>query len=195
MTDGPRLVAGLGNPGAGYQATRHNAGFWLVDALAARNGGSWSTQARFQGAVARITIGSQDVWLLKPDTFMNRSGQAIRALADFYKLPPEAILVAHDDLDLPPGTVRLKRAGGHGGHNGLRNIHQHLGSAEYLRLRVGIGHPGHRDGVLNYVLGKPSAADAQAIAAAVDRAAEATELLMRDGWDRACQLLHSPPTS
>lgn len=190
MPDAIALIAGLGNPGAGYAQTRHNAGFWFADRLAAVFGGRFRSESRFHGQVARIGIAGENLWLLKPDTFMNRSGLAVQALAAFYKLPPAQILIAHDELDLPPGTARLKRGGGHGGHNGLRDLHRCLGP-DYARLRIGIGHPGHRDMVLNYVLGKPSASDARAIEAAIDDSVAAMRVLFEGGWDRATQTLHT----
>jgi PTH1 family peptidyl-tRNA hydrolase len=186
-----RAVVGLGNPGAEYERTRHNAGFWFVDRLAAR--GSFRVESKFQGELAKLRIGGQDLLLLKPATFMNRSGQAAQALATFYKIAPEQILVAHDELDLPPGTARLKRGGGHGGHNGLRSLHQHLGE-NYARLRIGIGHPGHKDQVLDYVLGRPGATDLAAIEDALARAQAALDtLLATSSWDKAAQQLHTDP--
>ncbi|MEQ8511342.1 MAG: aminoacyl-tRNA hydrolase [Algiphilus sp.] len=189
-----RLIAGLGNPGPGYAATRHNAGFWFVDALAAHAASSWKAERRFSGETSRLPTAAGDLWLLKPDTFMNRSGQAVRAVCDFYKIAASEVLVVHDDLDLPAGTVRLKRGGGHGGHNGLRDIHRHLGTPDYCRLRVGIGHPGQQQEVLNYVLGKPTAEESRAIGEALVRAAEALDTLLSSGWERACTQLHTAPT-
>ena len=147
-----RLIVGLGNPGADYDKTRHNVGFWLLDSLARRYGGVFRREAKFHGEACQVSVDGHPLWLLKPQTFMNRSGASVIALARFYKLVPEAILVVHDELDLPPGAVRLKRGGGHGGHNGLRDIIQQLGSREFLRLRLGIGHPGDSRAVINYVL-------------------------------------------
>lgn len=189
-----RLIAGLGNPGPGYKATRHNAGFWFVDALAEHAASSWKKESRFSGDVARLPTAAGDLWLLKPDTYMNRSGQAVRALGDFYKISPPEVLVVHDDLDLPAGTARLKRGGGHGGHNGLRDIHRHLGTPDYCRLRIGIGHPGQQQEVLNYVLGKATPDEARAIGDALVRSAEALDTLLTDGWDRACTRLHTDPS-
>ncbi len=147
-----KLIAGLGNPGPQYEHTRHNAGFWLVDLLARKYGDMFRSESRFKGDTCRISIEGQSVWLLKPMNFMNRSGEAIAKLAHFYKLPIESILVAHDELDLPPGIVRLKKGGGHGGHNGLRDSIRHLGRNDFLRVRIGIGHPGSSAEVTNYVL-------------------------------------------
>lgn len=147
-----RLVVGLGNPGPQYAQTRHNAGFWLVDELARQHGVQFRPDGKAHGESCRIALAGQELWLLKPLTFMNRSGLAVAALARFHRIAPPEILVVHDDLDLPPGTVRLKQSGGHGGHNGLRDLIAHLGSPDFLRLRLGIGHPGDRRDVLDYVL-------------------------------------------
>ncbi len=185
------LIAGLGNPGADYAATRHNAGFWFVDALAAAHGASLRAEAKFHGELGRAAVGGHDVWLLKPTTFMNHSGQAVAAVARYYKLAPEQILVAHDDLDLPVGTARLKRGGGHGGHNGLRDIINHLGSRDFLRLRLGIHHPGDSKAVVDYVLGRPSAADREAIEDAIARALEVMPLVVSGDLERAMNRLHS----
>lgn len=193
MTQPIRLIAGLGNPGAGYHATRHNAGFWFVDALAQHVGAPWKKESRFSGETARLQADGHDIWLLKPATFMNCSGQSVRALADFYKIAPHEILAVHDDLDLPAGAARLKRGGGHGGHNGLRDIHRHLGGPDYLRLRVGIGHPGQQQEVMNYVLARPTPEQSRAIGDALVRAAEALDTLLSQGWDRACTQLHTDP--
>jgi PTH1 family peptidyl-tRNA hydrolase len=152
---GIRLIVGLGNPGREYEATRHNVGFWWVDALAAEAGAQLRPEARFHGLAARISRVSRELWLLEPQTYMNHSGRAVGALAAYYKIAPEEILVVHDELDLPPGTVRLKKGGGHGGHNGLKDIVAHLNTAEFWRLRLGIGHPGERSEVSNYVLNAP----------------------------------------
>ena len=185
------LIAGLGNPGADYAATRHNAGFWFVDALAAAHGASLRAEAKFHGELGRAAVGGRDVWLLKPTTFMNHSGQAVAAVARYYKLAPEQILVAHDDLDLPVGTARLKRGGGHGGHNGLRDIINHLGSRDFLRLRLGIHHPGDSKAVVDYVLGRPSAADREAIEDAIARALDVMPLVVSGDLERAMNRLHS----
>jgi peptidyl-tRNA hydrolase, PTH1 family len=164
-----RLVVGLGNPGNEYAATRHNAGFWLLDRLAERERLSFKRESKLQGELARLG-GRHDCWLLKPSTFMNLSGDAVGATARFYRIEPGEILVVHDELDLPPGAVRLKRGGGHGGHNGLRDIQQKLGTGDYLRLRIGIGHPGAAERVVGYVLGRPSTDERDAIDAAVGEA-------------------------
>ena len=183
-------IAGLGNPGPEYERTRHNAGFWFADAVAERWRGSFKVESKFFGSVARVKIEGTDVLILKPSTFMNRSAQSVQALMQFYKLAPADLLVAHDELDLPAGKMQLKLAGGHGGHNGLRDIHRPLGDG-YRRLRVGIGHPGDKNLVLNYVLGRPSAADLAAIEDAIGRACAALEILSTAGWDKAAQQLHT----
>lgn len=185
-----RLVVGLGNPGADYVSTRHNAGFWFVDELARRFGGQFKPEKKFHGEMARIDIAGNDVRLLKPMTFMNRSGLAVRAAADFLKIPVQSILVAHDEIDLPPGELRLKQAGGHGGHNGLRDTTAHM-SADYLRLRIGVGHPGNASEVVGYVLKRPSKDEEPVILRAIDDAADGFEMLLKDGLQKAQTKLHS----
>ncbi len=185
------LIAGLGNPGARYAETRHNAGFWFVETLAQGAGGQFKSQARYHGQVCKVALAGQDCWLLKPDTYMNRSGQAIAALAGYYKIPAEAVLVAHDELDLPPGVARLKQGGGHGGHNGLRSTIEHLGGNGFMRLRLGIGHPGHRDLVTDYVLTKPSQDDRRAIEAAIEAAVSVVPDWVSGDRQRAMHRLHS----
>jgi PTH1 family peptidyl-tRNA hydrolase len=164
---GISLVVGLGNPGAQYARTRHNVGFWLVDRL----GASLRTDGKYHAELATVSLAGRRVALMKPTTYMNRSGQAVGAYARFFKIPAGQVLVVHDELDLPPGTVRLKQGGGHGGHNGLRDVSAQLG-ADYLRLRIGIGHPGSADLVTDYVLGNPAPDDRIAIERAIDRAIE-----------------------
>jgi len=185
-----RLIVGLGNPGAGYERTRHNAGFWFLDELARHHAGSFRGNAGYQGETCRLSIGGQGIWLLKPMTFMNRSGGSVAALARFFKFPPETLLVAHDELDLPPGTVRFKRSGGHGGHNGLRDIHAQLGSGDYRRIRIGIGHPGHAREVTDYVLQRPSDQDRELIEAAVDAAVQELPLIVAGEYAAAMNTLH-----
>lgn len=184
------LIVGLGNPGPTYARTRHNAGFELVDELARRTGASLRHEARHQGELARVGIAGADVWLLKPMTYMNLSGQAVGSVAGFYRIAPESILVAHDELDFPPGTVRLKEGGGAGGHNGLRDLIARMG-ADFWRLRIGIGHPGDRDAVLDYVLGRPPAAEAGLIHAAVLAAADTVPVMLADGAQKAMSHLHA----
>jgi len=185
-----RAIIGLGNPGAEYERTRHNAGFWFVDQLADAARASFRSEAKFQGELARISIGDGDVLLFKPMTYMNRSGEPTQKLAQFYKLTPDNLLVAHDELDLPAGTTRLKLGGGHGGHNGLRSLHQHFGP-DYRRLRIGIGHPGHKDMVHNYVLGRAGKADEQLINDSLIAAAAAMPVWLTQSWDKAVHQLHS----
>jgi PTH1 family peptidyl-tRNA hydrolase len=187
-----RLVVGLGNVGARYAGTRHNAGFWYADGLAARLGASFREDRKAHGELARTQVGSQDLRLLKPSTLMNASGRSVAAVAGFHKLPAASVLVAHDDLDLPPGAVRMKFGGGHGGHNGLRDIAAQLGTPEYWRLRIGVGHPGQRDDVIDYVLTRPAPDEREAIEAAIERAIDASEPLLASGdAEAAMQKLHS----
>lgn len=190
MSESIKLVVGLGNPGADYISTRHNAGFWFVDELAARHGGQFVGERKFQGELARIHIAGQDLRLLKPMTFMNRSGQSVRAVMDFFKLKPEEILVAHDELDLPPGTIRLKWNGGHGGHNGLRDLNNHLGR-DYRRLRVGIGHPGHASAVVGYVLKRASSEDEGLIREAIHTACDVLPDMLESGFEAGMNRLHA----
>lgn len=189
-----QLVVGLGNPGPQYVQTRHNAGFWLVEALARRYAGKFYPEAKFSGEVGRIELGGRNLWLLKPMTFMNLSGQAVVGLAGFYKLAPPAILVVHDDVDLPPGTVRLKRSGGHGGHNGLRDIIRQLGTNDFLRLRLGIGHPGHSREVIDYVLRRAPQEEQPLIEAAIADALAVFPWLVEGRLERAMNILHSRRT-
>lgn len=191
MSSSIQLIVGLGNPGPEYLNTRHNAGFWFVDQLASDSGVGFRNENKFFGEVCKLVIGGQDVWLLKPLTFMNRSGQSVVALARFYKIPPEAILVVHDELDLPPGEVRLKQGGGHGGHNGLRDIVSHLGSKEFLRLRVGIGHPGNAKQVASYVLKPPSSEDRIAMERALDAAQAEIDAIVKGDAQLVMNRLHS----
>jgi len=189
-----RLIVGLGNPGTEHETDRHNAGFWFVDQLARAHGGSWRAESRFFGEVARIAIDHHDVWLLKPTTYMNRSGQSVSALARFYRITSEALLVAHDELDLPPGTVKLKRGGGSGGHNGLKDITSAMGGPDYWRLRIGIGHP--RDlypgrQVIDFVLARPSRSEQDAIDTRMQSALDIVPLLTAGQIERAGQKLHT----
>jgi PTH1 family peptidyl-tRNA hydrolase len=190
MDNALKLVVGLGNPGPRYEQTRHNAGFWFVDLLAERARGRFAADSRFQGELARITLAGDELRLLKPTTFMNLSGQSAGAVARFFKLAPEQLLVVHDELDLPPGTARLKRGGGHGGHNGLRDLIRHVG-ADFWRLRVGIGHPGDRDQVVDYVLTRAPLEEEKAIRATLEDALVAVEKMLAQGAERAMHQLHS----
>ena len=190
MTERIRIIAGLGNPGRRYETTRHNAGYWLVEALAHRYGGQFKSDAKFHGDVAAIAVNGADVRLIKPGTYMNKSGLAVAALARYLKVPPAGVLVAHDELDLEPGTVRLKLGGGPGGHNGLKDVIAHLGK-DFYRLRIGIGHPGHRDDVIDYVLNRASAADQGLIDEAVAEAAAVIPVLLGEGDQKAMHALHS----
>ena len=188
---GLRLIVGLGNPGAEYLRTRHNAGFWFVDALAAGQDERWSFDGKLHGESCKLRIGGEPVWLLKPATFMNKSGIAVASALRYYKISPEECLVAHDDLDLPAGTARMKFDGGHGGQNGLRDIVAHLGHGKFHRLRLGIGHPGHRDQVTSWVLGRPSAQDEDAILDGIARALDVLPLAVDGQFDKAMQQLHT----
>lgn len=186
-----KLLVGLGNPGPEYDATRHNAGFWWIDALARRHGAALAPEKGFFGNAAKLRIGGQQVWLLQPMTFMNRSGQAVAALARFYKIAPQEILVVHDELDLLPGQAKLKRGGGHAGHNGLKDIQAQLGSPDFWRLRLGIGHPGIKSEVVHWVLRKPPAAERDAIEAASERALQAVDELVAGQMEQAMRRIHS----
>lgn len=188
---GVRLIVGLGNPGVQYEATRHNVGFWFVDAIAGGLGGSWRTETKFQGELCRVALAGADVRLLKPMTYMNRSGQSIAAVARYFDIPPERILVAHDELDLPVGAVRLKQGGGHAGHNGLRDTIAALGSRDFWRLRIGIAHPGDRTLVTGYVLGHPSRADVLGIREALADADRRLVDLVEGRFQLAMNALHS----
>jgi PTH1 family peptidyl-tRNA hydrolase len=190
-----RLMVGLGNPGPEYDATRHNAGFWWIDAVARQLKAALVAERSYHGLVARVNGPAGPLWLLEPQTYMNLSGKSVGALARFYKIAPEEILVAHDELDLPPGEIKLKQGGGHAGHNGLRDIHAQLGSADYWRLRIGIGHPGVKAEVVNYVLGKPMAEHREAIDAALKRALGALDALRAGEMVRATAAIHTskPP--
>lgn len=193
MTDGGiRLIVGLGNPGPQYELTRHNVGFWLVDGLAAREGVAFRHEAKLHGSLCRVTLAGQDLRLLKPTTFMNRSGQSVSATARYFAISPEQILVAHDELDLPPGAVRLKHGGGHAGHNGLRDSIQQLGSRDFWRLRIGIGHPGDKAQVIGYVLDRAPREQEVAIRDAIDKAEGSLEDLIEGGFQRAMNRLHGP---
>jgi len=186
-----KLIVGLGNPGSKYEQTRHNAGFWFLDSLARDYHAVLRAENKFHGEAVKAQVKGNDVWLLKPDTFMNLSGQSIAALSHFYKITPEQILVVHDELDLPPGTARLKRGGGHGGHNGLRDTIEKLGSKEFLRLRIGIGHPGDKSKVHDYVLKQSSRDDQIEMDIAIQHAADVIADVVTGELDAAMNRLHS----
>jgi len=188
---GLRLIVGLGNPGAEYLRTRHNAGFWFVDALAAGQGESFGFDGKLHGETCKVRVAGELVWLLKPATFMNKSGLAVASALRYYKIGPDECLVAHDDLDLPTGTVRLKFDGGHGGQNGLRDIAAQLGHGKYHRLRIGIGHPGHRDKVTPWVLGRPSGQDEDAMLDGIARALDVLPLAVSGQFEKAMHQLHT----
>ena len=190
-----KLFVGLGNPGPEYQATRHNAGAWWVDALARELKVNLAPDRNYHGRVARTTINAHTVWLLQPQTFMNLSGKSVAALARFFKISPEEILVAHDELDVLPGLAKMKFGGSHAGHNGLRDIHAQLGSADYWRLRLGIGHPGDKSDVAHWVLKKPSPEHRVLIEEAIDRSLKAVPAMLAGDMDKATMIAHTskPP--
>ena len=185
-----RIIVGLGNPGPEHLVTRHNAGFWFVDLLARRHGGEFRDYRKYSGETAKVRVAGQELILLKPTTYMNRSGLAVRQLSEFYKIAPEDILVAHDELDLPVGSVRLKQGGGHGGHNGLRDTIAHVGE-NFWRLRFGIGHPGNKADVIDYVLTRAPRQEEDLILEAIGTAADSMPLLIEQGAERAMTRLHS----
>lgn len=185
-----RVMIGLGNPGAEYMRTRHNVGFWFLDALAAEQRVSFRATRRFHGETVKVRVAGEDVMLVKPDTYVNRSGQAARAVLDYFKYTPGEVLVVHDDLDLPAGTVRVKRGGGHGGHNGLRDIIQHIGNG-FGRLRFGIGHPGGGPAVIDYVLGTPRREEEDAILDAFAAAFAELPHLVQGDFDAVARALHN----
>jgi len=186
-----KLIVGLGNPGSEYEATRHNAGCWFVDRLADRANQSFKSEARHHGLACKLTLHGQECWLLKPTTYMNRSGQSVSSLANYFRIAPEEILVAHDELDLAPGDVRLKSGGGHAGHNGLRDIMSALGSRDFHRLRIGIDRPRQPGAVVNYVLGRPSQAEREAIEQAIEQAIDCLDDLLSGRLQQAMNRLHT----
>ena len=187
---GIKLFVGLGNPGDKYEKTRHNAGFWWIDAIAAQTNSRLTADAKMFGLVGKLNP-AQDKWLLKPTTFMNLSGKAVAALANYYKISPAEILVIHDELDLPAGSSKLKLGGGHGGHNGLKDIHAALGTANYWRLRIGIGHPGERNEVVNYVLKPPLKDEQAAIDESLFDSTKVLDLLVAGEFENAMLKLHT----
>ena len=190
-----RLIVGLGNPGQGYDRTRHNAGFWLLDRLALLHRGAWETTEKFHAEVARVDISGQALWLLKPMTYMNLSGQAVLSVANFYKIRPGQILVVHDELALLPGTARFKQGGSNGGHNGLKDISTCLGSQDFWRLRLGIGHPGDRNQVAQFVLSKPSVDEERALEQAMKLALQQLPSAVCGKMPEAMKELHTTEKS
>ncbi len=185
-----RIIAGLGNPDEKHARTLHNVGFSFVDALAGKTGGDFRYEKKFDTELCRVTLHGTDVWLVKPQSYMNLSGGPIRGVLDYYRLNPEQLLVAHDEIDLPPGTVRLKKGGGHGGHNGIRDVINHCG-ADFMRLRLGVGHPGDKNQVTNYVLKRGSGEAETAIENNIDEAIDVLDVLLDDGLDAAMKKLHT----
>jgi PTH1 family peptidyl-tRNA hydrolase len=185
-----QIIAGLGNPGPEHRLTRHNAGFWFVDALAGSVGAQFRSHARYHGEVCRLSLAGRDLVLLKPQTYMNRSGRSVRALLDYMKAPVAELLVVHDELDLPPGTARFKLGGGHGGHNGLRDTVTHCGP-DFWRLRLGIGHPGDKSQVIDYVLQRARPLDEEALLQSIDAALQVLPVFLQDGAEKAMHALHS----
>ena len=190
MTTHLSVIAGLGNPEDRYARTLHNAGFWFVEEIARRENLSFKYEKRFDADVCKTRMAGEDVWLIKPQSYMNLSGGPIRGMLDYYRLPVSKLLVAHDEIDLSPGDVRLKLGGGHGGHNGLRDTIQHCGK-DFMRLRIGVGHPGHKDQVTGYVLKKASREVEDAMLRNVDEAAAVMPLLAEDGLNAAMKQLHT----
>ncbi len=191
MSGAISLIVGLGNPGAQYEQTRHNAGFWFLDALARVYDGQFRPETKFFSDVCKLSVAGQQIWLQKPNTFMNRSGQAVSALAKFYKIPLANILVVHDELDLAPGVARLKKGGGHGGHNGLRDIAAQMGGKDYYRLRLGIGHPGVGRDVSGFVLGRAPSSEESLIDDAMAEAQAVLPLILSGEFEKAMNRLHS----
>ena len=189
-TQPPQLIVGLGNPGAEHAKDRHNVGYWLADELAAGAGGSFRNDGKLLGEACQVQLGHVPVRLLKPTTYMNRSGGAVRRAIDYYKLDVERVLVIHDEIDLPAGVARLKQGGGHGGHNGLRDITQHCGR-DFMRLRIGVGHPGTKEQVTGHVLKAPGRDELALIHRAIDESRRALDVLFAHGWDRATTALHT----
>ena len=190
MSNEIRIIAGLGNPEDQHERTLHNAGFWFVDALVRKYGGNFRYEKKFDADICRINLHGDDVWLVKPQSFMNLSGGPVRAVLDYYRLRVGELLVAHDEIDLPPGTTRFKKAGGHGGHNGLRDIIRHCG-ADFVRLRIGVGHPGEKSKVTNYVLKRASGDTEAEIMKTIDEAVDVMPTLLDDGLNAAMKELHT----
>jgi peptidyl-tRNA hydrolase, PTH1 family len=188
-----KLIVGLGNPGKEYEKTRHNAGFWWVDAIAAARHAAWKRETKFSGWTTKVAEGGVEFALLKPATYMNESGRSVSAYLRFFRIEPESMLVVHDELDLPPGAVKLKKGGGTGGHNGLTDIVEALGTKDFWRLRVGIGHPGHKDLVADYVLDKPRKAELEAIVPPFERSYDLMPWLAKGKMTDAMTWLHTTP--
>jgi peptidyl-tRNA hydrolase, PTH1 family len=188
-----KLLAGLGNPGTQYEGTRHNASFWWLDAVAHKLRATLVPERGYFGLVARINRAEGPLWLLEPMTFMNLSGKSVAALARFFKIAPDEILVAHDELDLQPGQMKLKLGGGHAGHNGLKDIHAQLGTADFWRLRLGIGHPGVRAEVTDYVLRKPAPEQREALEKCIEQSLGALDLILDGNMERAMMKIHAKP--
>ena len=186
-----QIIAGLGNPGNEYEKTRHNAGFWFIDQLVSKYNITLKNESKYSAQLGRLNTASGSVWLIKPSTFMNRSGQAIARLARFYKIQPEQILIVHDDLDLSPGVVKLKQGGGHGGHNGLRDSIAQLADKNFYRLRLGIGHPGSKEQVVGFVLGKTPQSEKILIESAIDKSIDSIELILQGEMQKAMNQLHA----
>jgi PTH1 family peptidyl-tRNA hydrolase len=184
------IIAGLGNPEERYERTLHNAGFWFVDAVARKYGGQFRYEKKFDAEICKVGIGGSDIWLAKPQSYMNHSGQPVRAVLDYYRLNPRHMLVAHDEIDLPPDTIRFKQGGGHGGHNGIRDVMAHCGQ-DFMRLRIGVGHPGEKDKVTGYVLKRGSSDVEAAVEKNIDAALDVIPLLMDDGLSAAMKQLHT----
>lgn len=189
--EGIRLVVGLGNPGRQYESTRHNVGYWFVEALAAGNGGQFRFETKFHGLLCRLPVAGRDLRLLKPTTFMNRSGQALAAVARYFDIPPDRVLVAYDELDLPVGTLRLKWGGGHAGHNGLRDIINVLGTKDFWRLRIGVDHPADRGRVVDYLLSRVSREDETRILGSLENAEPCLSDALAGDFQKAMTRLHS----
>lgn len=187
-----QLIAGLGNPDPEYLATRHNAGFWLVDALAAAHGAEFSTSRKLEADTAEISLAAERVRLLKPRTWMNESGRALSRALGYFKIPSAEVLIAYDELDLPPGRVQLRFGGGHAGHNGMRSVIQHIG-ADFWRIRIGVGHPGDRSRVTGHVLRRASSSEEDQILGSIRRAIDVLPILIEQGPDQAKNRLHAPP--
>jgi len=186
-----KVIVGLGNPGSKYTETRHNAGFWFIEEVARTYSATFRIDKKFHGEVAKVSIEGKEIWLLKPDTFMNLSGRAVQSLLSFYRITAEQLLVAHDEIDLDPGTAKLKTGGGHGGHNGLRDIINQLGTKDFHRLRIGVGHPGSKDQVVDFVLHNASRDERMLIDSDIDDAVRVLPDLASGAFEQAMQKLHS----